>query len=82
MDKILIKLEDIELRLCGIEYILENIEKDTKSVAKHVPFVDKLSKIGTLTCVSSLNNIVSSINPMKYLPGNRRESITDLHLQK
>lgn len=71
-EKLLEKIDIIQQKLEKIDAKLDDIKKDTQSVAKHVPFVDKLSSIGTLGCISSLNRVVKAFNPVNYLPDRKK----------
>ena len=66
------KLDLILVRLDNLEKEIQEIKKDTRAVAKHVPFVDKLSQIGTLGAISSLNKALTYINPMYYIKNNNK----------
>lgn len=70
---IISKLIDIDKRLCIIE-------EEVKQVSKHVPFVDNLAESGVVSAVQSVNMIISSINPYKYINNNidDSKSIEDL----
>ena len=61
------KIETIITKLNQIEKKLENIENDTKSISKHIPFVDSLANSGAVSAVSSLNTLFKSINPYNLL---------------
>ena len=61
------KIETIITKLNQIEKRLENIENDTKSISKHIPFVDSLANSGAVSAVSSLNTLFKSINPYNLL---------------
>ena len=66
-NKIELKLNNILIKLNQIEKRLENIENDTKSISKHIPFVDSLANSGAVSAVSSLNTLFKSINPYNLL---------------
>lgn len=69
------KIETIITKLNKIEKRLENIENDTKSISKHIPFVDSLANSGAVSAVSSLNTLFKSINPYNLLKYENTELI-------
>jgi hypothetical protein len=72
MEELKEELTLINKRLENIELLLSNVKKDTEDVAKYIPFVDKLSKIGTVSSISYINKIskigtVSSLNKISEM---------------
>jgi chromosome segregation ATPase len=61
------KLDNIEIKLYDIEIKLDNSQKEIDSLCKHVPFVEALANSGVVSAIKQVNNIVYSINPLRFI---------------
>ena len=66
-DVILNQLKLINKRLEILESDIKEIKKDSNDVAKFVPFVDNLSKIGTISTIGNLTGFLDYFNPKNLL---------------
>lgn len=64
---ILDQLKLINKRLENLELDIKEIKKDANDVAKYVPFVDSLSKIGTITAIGNIKEMFEYFNPKNLL---------------
>ena len=67
MDELIVKLDKMDMKLDEIQKELREIKKDTSDVAQFTPFVESLSKMGTLGTLTKLGNVLHYINPMSYV---------------
>jgi hypothetical protein len=77
MEELKEELTLINKRLENIELLLSNVKKDTEDVAKYIPFVDKLSKIGTVSSINKISYMLNYINPVNYIKQKESLGIED-----
>ena len=77
--EIIKQLKLINQRLETLESDIKEIKKDANNMAKYVPFVDSLSKIGTLGTIANLTEFLGYFNPTKLLRQDpiRKDAILD-----
>jgi hypothetical protein len=61
------KLDQIIDKLSIFEKKLIKIEEEVHSLSKHSEFVDNLANSGAVSAVSSINKIISNLNPINYI---------------
>jgi hypothetical protein len=65
----------IDSKLIEIQTELKEIKTDTANVAQFTPFVESLSKIGTVATLDKLASVLHRINPMTYINGEKQKEI-------